>query len=103
MKGLKTEMFELEQAKQRETICRLSGHTGRHGCSFEVIDTENKVMVKVMGIDSLKKIRDRLDRYIFMLDAMETDLLASEMQVSDLYGNNISIRYALEHGLLKRR
>lgn len=69
--------------------------------SLELIEAEVGCRATIVGLNNLKTLRDELDKVIYIAEAMTIDQTADEEHVRDLYGNNMSIKYAIEHGLLR--
>lgn len=97
---MKNKVFELCPGGR---IARLVHITRNEEVFLEVVDTKEEKTVTVNGLDGLKELRNKLDKFIYMVEAMAVDSKASEGHVNDLYGNNVTIDYALEHDLLKMR
>lgn len=95
-------------SKTRSELSELcpGGSIARLICTWDAnvsLEIINQKTTPIYGLDSLKKLRDELDKFIYITEAMEIDTGASEGHIRDLYGNNMSINYALKHGLLERR
>ena len=97
---MKSKIFELCPGGK---VARLVHITHTDTSFLELVDTKEEKTITVNGLDGLKELRDKLDKFIYMVEAMAVDPEASEGHVSDLYGNSITIDYALEHNLLKKR
>jgi len=71
--------------------------------TLQIYDPYSRHCVEVQGIKELEKLENELGKALFIGRCMEVDQQCSEELCHDLWGNSISIKEALESGLLKKR
>ena len=70
--------------------------------SFELIDPRKGAVVESHTLDGLKVLAENLNRFLYVVKALQIDPYIDVISASDLYANGISINEALKAGLLKR-
>ena len=72
----------------------------RYTCSLELIDPDKGKVITVSELPALRKLRDELDKFIYVAEAMEIDHSCSFGNAIALYVDGTSIEQALNSGLL---